>query len=174
MDEDYLDMARLSNYRDSKYFTSLEWLYQPVSDRVEEFRRVDDFEFDAREFIRDLDTTAVQESLSKLEKLIKDGPGGKKKLTLAETMELLKKGLKPYFYDAKICKLAELNIENEESASDIKWLHPKMAEKINERYAEITRLEVELHQYTMKVKNEIKELHERIQDIEDKGTDLII
>jgi hypothetical protein len=97
-----------------------------------------------------------------------------KKLTLAQTMDLLKKGLKPYFYDSYLCKLAELDIDNEEKATDIKWLHPKMAEKINERYDEIGKLEVELHEYTKSTNAKIKDLQTRIKDIEEKGTDLIL
>lgn len=174
MDEKYLDMARLSNYRDSKYLSSLDWLYQPVSDRVEEFIRVDDFEFDAQELIRDL-AARVDEKISK--KAPEPVPLHKKpNLTLAETVDLFKKGYKPYVYCSRTLKMVELTIDNEEEFKGClkEWLLPMMADKINERYDEITRLEVELHQHTVKVKNEIEELHERIQDIKDKGTDLIL
>ena len=174
MDEKYLDMARLSNYRDSKYLSSLDWLYQPVSDRVEEFIRVDDFEFDAQELIRDL-PARVDEKISK--KAPEPVPLHKKpNLTLAETVDLFKKGYKPYVYCSRTLKMVELTIDNEEEFKGClkEWLLPMMADKINERYDEITRLEVELHQHTVKVKNEIEELHERIQDIKDKGTDLIL
>ena len=174
MDEKYLDMARLSNYRDSKYLSSLDWLYQPVSDRAEEFIRVDDFEFDAQELIRDL-AARVDEKISK--KAPEPVPLHKKpNLTLAETVDLFKKGYKPYVYCSRTLKMVELTIDNEEEFKGClkEWLLPMMADKINERYDEITRLEVELHQHTVKVKNEIEELHERIQDIKDKGTDLIL
>lgn len=173
MDEDYLDMARLSNYGDYKKLSSLDWLYQPVSDRVEEFRRVDDFEFDAQEFIRDL-AARVDEKISK--KAPEPVPLHKKpNLTLAETVDLFKKGYKPYVYCSRTLKMVELTMDNEEEFKGClkEWLLPMMADKINERYDEITRLEVELHQHTVKVKNEIEELHERIQEIKDKGTDLI-
>ena len=174
MDEKYLDMARLSNYRDSKYLSSLDWLYQPVSDRAEEFIRVDDFEFDAQELIRDL-AARVDEKISK--KAPEPVPLHKKpNLTLAETVDLFKKGYKPYVYCSRTLKMVELTMDNEEEFKGClkEWLLPMMADKINERYDEITRLEVELHQHTVKVKNEIEELHERIQDIKDKGTDLIL
>ena len=173
MDEKYLDMARLSNYRDSKYLSSLDWLYQPVSDRAEEFIRVDDFEFDAQELIRDL-AARVDEKISK--KAPEPVPLHKKpNLTLAETVDLFKKGYKPYVYCSRTLKMVELTIDNEEKFKGCakEWLLPMMADKVNERYDEITRLEVELHQHTLKVNNEIKELHERIQEIKDKGTDLI-
>ena len=169
MDEKYLSI--FDSY--SKYLNPVSRAWRDIEDtglRVD----TDSGEIHFEEYIADLDTTAVQESLKKLEKMIKDGPKANKKLTLAETMELLKKGLKPYFYDAKLCKLAELNMENEESASDIKWLHPKMAEKINERYAEITKLEVELFETTNDTHAKIKDLQARIKDIEEKGTDLIL
>jgi predicted transcriptional regulator len=97
-----------------------------------------------------------------------------KKLSIAETLELLKKGLKPYFYDQRSCSLTELTLDNEDRAENIKWIHPKMAEKINERYREIEALEEDLEDYTVKVEAKIKDLRSRISDIEEKGTDLLI
>ena len=174
MDEDYLDMARLSNYRDSKYLSSLDWLYRPVTDRA------DEFEFDAQELIRDL-AARIDGQVANTDPIPKKKaepvPLHKKSdLTLAEMMELFKKGYKAYVYCPKTLKMVELTINNEEEFKGCvkEWLLPMMADKINERYDEIGRLEMELHQQTLKVKNEIKELHERIQDIKDKGTDLIL
>lgn len=174
MDEDYLDMARLSNYRDmSDLSKTLDWLYQPTHDRVEEFV------FDTQEFIRDL-AARVDAQVTNTDPISKKTPEPvplhkKPNLTLAETVELFKRGYKPYAYCTRTLKMIELTLDNEEEFKGCvkEWLLPMMADKINERYEEITRLEVELHQHTMKVKDEIEELHERIQDIKDKGTDLI-
>ena len=73
---------------------------------------------------------------SDLEKLL-----AKKELSVAETLELYKRGLKPYFVTTNTNMLVELVLENEETrTSPIKWLNPKIAEKIQTRYKEINDL----------------------------------
>jgi hypothetical protein len=100
----------------------------------------------------------------------------KKNLTLAETMDLLSRGLKPYFYDLMENNLIELTLETEtqRGKADIHWLAPKIAEKIQERYAEIARLADEKRKALLDYDAKIEELESRIDLILQNGTDLII
>jgi len=100
----------------------------------------------------------------------------KTNLTVVEMMELAKKGFRLYTYCPEASKMVEITLDNEhEYAGQIKeFLLPMMVEKINERYAEVSKLEAELHQITVKTRNEISELHERIAQIKNNGTDLMI
>jgi hypothetical protein len=100
----------------------------------------------------------------------------KKDLTLAETMDLLSRGLKPYFYDLMENNMIELTLatEDQRGKSDIHWLAPKIAEKIQERYAEIARLADEKRKALLDYDAKIEELESRIELIIKNGTDLII
>lgn len=100
----------------------------------------------------------------------------KKNLTLAETMDLLSRGLKPYFYDLMENNMIELTLatEDQRGKSDIHWLAPKIAEKIQERYAEIARLADEKRKALLDYDAKIEELESRIELIIKNGTDLII
>jgi len=100
----------------------------------------------------------------------------KKNLTLAETMDLLSRGLKPYFYDLMENNMIELTLatEDQRGNSDIHWLAPKIAEKIQERYAEIARLAEEKRKALLDYDAKIEELESRIELIIKNGTDLII
>lgn len=100
----------------------------------------------------------------------------KKNLTLAETMDLLSRGLKPYFYDLMENNMIELTLatEDQRGKSDIHWLAPKIAEKIQERYAEIARLAEEKRKALLDYDAKIEELESRIELIIKNGTDLII
>jgi hypothetical protein len=100
----------------------------------------------------------------------------KKNLTLPETMDLLSRGLKPYFYDLMENNLIELTLatETQRGKSDILWLAPKIAEKIQERYAEIARLADEKRKALLDYDAKIEELESRINLIIKNGTDLII
>lgn len=100
----------------------------------------------------------------------------KKNLTLAETMDLLSRGLKPYFYDLMENNMIELTLatEDQRGSSDIHWLAPKIAEKIQERYAEIDRLAEEKRKALLDYDAKIEELEKRVELILKNGTDLII
>jgi predicted ribosome quality control (RQC) complex YloA/Tae2 family protein len=100
----------------------------------------------------------------------------KKNPTLAETMDLLARGLKPYFYDLMENDLIELTLatETQRRNSDIHWLAPKIAEKIQERYAEINRLADEKRKAIEDYDAKIEELERRVDLILENGTDLLI
>jgi len=100
----------------------------------------------------------------------------KKNPTLAETMDLLSRGLKPYFYDLMENDLIELTLatEDQRGKSDIHWLAPKIAEKIRERYAEINRLAAEKRKALLDYDAKIEELERRVDLILENGTDLLI
>ena len=100
----------------------------------------------------------------------------KKNPTLAETMDLLARGLKPYFYDLMENDLIELTLatEDQRGSSDIHWLAPKIAEKIRERYAEINRLAGEKRKALLDYDAKIEELERRVDLILENGTDLLI
>lgn len=110
-----------------------------------------------------------------LEKLL-----AKKKLSVAETLDLYKRGLKPYFYSYRPNTLVELTLENENErikssmTSPIKWIHPKIAEKIQARYQEMNDLVQEKGAAIREFDSQIEDLKLRISMIEEKGTDLII
>ena len=100
----------------------------------------------------------------------------KKKLTVAETLDLYKRGLKPYFVSLKENMLVELTVENENdrTKTPIKWFHPKIAEKIQARYQEINDLVQKNGAAIRECVSQIEELKLRISMIEESGTDLII
>jgi hypothetical protein len=109
---------------------------------------------------------------SDLEKLL-----AKKELSVAETLELYKRGLKPYFVTTypNTNMLVELVLENEnDRTSPIKWLNPKIAEKIQTRYKEINDLVQEKGAAIRAIDSKIEDLKLRISMIEETGTDLII
>ena len=122
----------------------------------------------ATKLMRDIDKKTMK---SAAEKLL-----AKKNLTLAETMDLLSRGLKPYFYDLMENNMIELTLatEDQRGKSDIHWLAPKIAEKIQERYAEIARLADEKRKALLDYDAKIEELESRIELIIKNGTDLII
>jgi hypothetical protein len=110
-----------------------------------------------------------------LEKLL-----AKKELTVAETLDLYKRGLKPYFYSYTPNTLVELTVENENELKDkisitnTKWLHPKIAEKIQARYQEMNDLVQKKGAAIREIDSQIEDLKLRISMIEESGTDLII
>lgn len=99
----------------------------------------------------------------------------KKELSVAETLDLYKRGLKPYFYSYNANTLVELVLENEvDRTKPIKWLHPKIAEKIQARYSEMNDL-VKVKEAAIKKYNAmIEDIATRIEKIGETGTDLII
>ena len=122
----------------------------------------------ATRLMGDIDKKSIKSASEKL--LVK------KNLTLAETMDLLSRGLKPYFYDLMENNMIELTLatEDQRGNSDIHWLAPKIAEKIQERYAEIARLAEEKRKALLDYDAKIEELESRIELIIKNGTDLII
>lgn len=110
-----------------------------------------------------------------LEKLL-----AKKELTVAETLDLYKRGLKPYFVSVKENMLVELTMENENCRTNnripnpIKWLHPKIAEKIQAKYQGINDLNEKRDAANREFDSQIEDLKLRISMIEESGTDLII
>jgi hypothetical protein len=122
----------------------------------------------ATKLMGDIDKKSIKSAAEKL--LVK------KDLTLAETMDLLSRGLKPYFYHLMENNLIELTLETEtqRGKSDIHWLAPRIAEKIQERYAEIARLADEKRKALLDYDAKIEELESRIDLILQNGTDLII
>lgn len=126
---------------------------------------------DARQRRPLTDVEAYKESTqSSLEKLL-----AKKELSVAETLDLYKRGLKPYFISVRENMLVELVLENEnDRTSSIKWLNPRIAEKIQTRYKEINDLIQEKGAAIRAIDSKIEDLKLRISMIEESGTDLII
>ena len=126
---------------------------------------------DARQRRPLTDVEAYKESTqSSLEKLL-----AKKELSVAETLDLYKRGLKPYFISVRENMLVELVLENEnDRTSSIKWLNPRIAEKIQIRYKEINDLIQEKGAAIRAIDSKIEDLKLRISMIEESGTDLII
>lgn len=124
--------------------------------------------------IRNVDYEAIP-ILPRLESNLKKNEP-KKNPTLAETMDLLARGLKPYFYDLMENDLIELTLatEDQRGKSDIHWLAPKIAEKIRERYAEMNRLAQEKRKAIEDYDAKIEELEKRVDLILENGTDLLI
>jgi hypothetical protein len=116
-----------------------------------------------------IDKKTIQSSLEKM--LFK------KELSVAETLDLYKRGLKPYFYSHNANTLVELTLENENDGRTTrfnKWLHPKIAEKIQARYQEINDLVQKKEDAIREFDSQIEDLGIRIKRIEESGTDLII
>ena len=126
---------------------------------------------DARQRRPLTDVEAYKESTqSSLEKLL-----AKKELSVAETLDLYKRGLKPYFYSYRPNTLVELTVENEvDRTTPIKWLHPKIAEKIQARYSEMNDLVKGKESAIKKYNAMIEDIATRIEKIGETGTDLII
>ena len=117
-----------------------------------------------------MDDVYKESTQSDLEKLL-----AKKKLSVAETLDLYKRGLKPYFYSPRSNTLVELVLENENCRTNyIKWLHPKIAEKIQTRYKGMNDLVQKKGAAIREWDSQIEDLKLRISMIEEKGTDLII
>lgn len=135
---------------------------------IPEFLDMDDIAEMATKLMGDIDKKNIKSASEKL--LVK------KNLTLAETMDLLSRGLKPYFYDLMENNMIELTLatEDQRGNSDIHWLAPKIAEKIQERYAEIARLAEEKRKALLDYDAKIEELEKRVELILKNGTDLII
>lgn len=121
-----------------------------------------------------MDDIHKERTQTDLEKLL-----AKKELTVAETLDLYKRGLKPYFVSVKENMLVELTMENEiyrtnnRIPNPIKWLHPKIAEKIQARYSEINDLGKKRDAAIRECDSQIEDLKLRISMIEESGTDLI-
>jgi hypothetical protein len=115
--------------------------------------------------------TVIEQTV--IEKLL-----SKKELSVAETLDLYKRGLKPYYYSHNVNTLVELTVENQneirDSTASTKWLHPKIAEKIQTRYQEMNDLVQKKGAAIREWDSQIEDLKLRISMIEESGTDLII
>lgn len=123
----------------------------------------------ATKLMSDVDKKPEQ---SDLEKLL-----SKKELSVAETLDLYKRGLKPYYYSHNANTLVELTLENENDGRTTrfnKWLHPKIAEKIQARYQEMNDLIQKKGAVIREWDSQIEDLKLRVSMIEESGTDLII
>lgn len=138
---------------------------------------------DTNKLMNDIDDARQQRPLTNLEAYKKPEQSdlekllAKKELSVAETLELYKRGLKPYFVTPypNTNMLVELVLENENNrTSPIKWLNPKIAEKIQTRYKEINDLVQEKGAAIRAIDSKIEDLKLRISMIEESGTDLII
>ena len=113
-----------------------------------------------------IEQTAIEKLLSK------------KDLSVAETLDLYKRGLKPYYYSHNVNTLVELTVKNQneirDSTASTKWLHPKIAEKIQARYQEMNDLVKEKKDAIKGYDARIEDIATRIEKIEETGTDLII
>lgn len=113
-----------------------------------------------------IEQTAIEKLLSK------------KDLSVAETLDLYNRGLKPYYYSHNVNTLVELTVENQneirDSTASTKWLHPKIAEKIQARYQEMNDLVKEKKDAIKGYDARIEDIATRIEKIEETGTDLII
>jgi len=113
-----------------------------------------------------IEQTAIEKLLSK------------KDLSVAETLDLYNRGLKPYYYSYNVNTLVELTVENQneirDSTASTKWLHPKIAEKIQARYQEMNDLVKEKKDAIKGYDARIEDIATRIEKIEETGTDLII
>lgn len=125
---------------------------------------------DVEAYYYDIKGVFKEPTQSSLEKLL-----AKKELSVAETLDLYKRGLKPYFISVRENMLVELVLENEnDRTSSIKWLNPRIAEKIQTRYKEINDLIQEKGAAIRAIDSKIEDLKLRISMIEESGTDLII
>jgi len=113
-----------------------------------------------------IEQTAIEKLLSK------------KDLSVAETLDLYNRGLKPYYYSYNVNTLVELTVKNQneirDSTASTKWLHPKIAEKIQARYQEMNDLVKEKKDAIKGYDARIEDIATRIEKIEETGTDLII
>lgn len=135
----------------------------------------------ANKLMNDIDDAIQQRPLANLEAYKKPEQSdlekllAKKELTVAETLDLYKRGLKPYFISVRENMLVELVLENEnDRTSPIKWLNPKIAEKIQSRYKEMNDLVQKKGAAIREIDSQIEDLRLRISMIEETGTDLII
>ena len=74
--------------------------------------------------------------------------------------------------------MVELTVKNQneirDSTASTKWLHPKIAEKIQARYQEMNDLVKEKKDAIKGYDARIEDIATRIEKIEETGTDLII
>ena len=146
-----------------------------VTETSETFRDHSNWYTDPIDMTELMDDIHKERTQTDLEKLL-----AKKELTVAETLDLYKRGLKPYFVSVKENMLVELTMENEiyrtnnRIPNPIKWLHPKIAEKIQARYSEINDLGKKRDAAIRECDSQIEDLKLRISMIEESGTDLII
>jgi hypothetical protein len=98
-------------------------------------------------------------------------------LRIKESIEKYEEGYRPYLIDIRgnvFRPLSDLNQVYSLGDCQFVWLLPKIAEKISERFESITKLEKEIDDFTKASYRKISEYEERIQQLLDKGHDLLL
>jgi hypothetical protein len=98
-------------------------------------------------------------------------------LRIKESIEKYEEGYRPYLIDIRsnvFRPLSDLNQVYSLGDCQFVWLLPKIAEKIAERFDSITKLEKEIDDFTKASYSKISEYEERIQQLLDKGHDLLL
>lgn len=98
-------------------------------------------------------------------------------LKIKEAIDKYEEGYRPYLIDIRGNVFKPLSALDEVyTMGDCKfvWLLPKIAEKIAERFDSITKIEKEVDDFTKTSYRKISEYEERIQQLLDKGHDLLL
>ena len=98
-------------------------------------------------------------------------------LRIKEAIDKYEEGYRPYLIDIRGNVFRPLSdLDQVYTMDDCKfvWLLPKIAEKIAERFDSITKIEKEIDDFTKTSYRKISEYEERIQQLLDKGHDLLL
>lgn len=98
-------------------------------------------------------------------------------LRIKEAIDKYEEGYRPYLIDIRgnvFRPLADLGQVYTIGDCKFVWLLPKIAEKIAERFDSITKIEKEIEDFTKVSYRKISEYEERIQQLLDKGHDLLL
>lgn len=98
-------------------------------------------------------------------------------LKIKEAIDKYEEGYRPYLIDIRDNVFKPLSALDEVyTMGDCKfvWLLPKIAEKIAERFDSIMKIEKEIDDFTKTSYRKISEYEERIQQLLDKGHDLLL
>jgi hypothetical protein len=98
-------------------------------------------------------------------------------LKIKEAIDKYEEGYRPYLIDIQgnvFRPLADLDLIYSIGDCKFVWLLPKIADKIAERFDSITKIEKEVDDFTKTSYRKISEYEERIQQLLDKGHDLLL
>jgi hypothetical protein len=98
-------------------------------------------------------------------------------LRIKESIEKYEEGYRPYLIDIRgnvFRPLSDLNQVYSLGDCQFVWILPKIAGKISERFDSITKLEKEIDDFTKASYRKVSEYEERIQQLLDKGHDLLL
>jgi hypothetical protein len=98
-------------------------------------------------------------------------------LKIKQSIEKYEEGYRPYLIDIRghvFRPLSDLDQVYSLGDCQFVWLLPKIAEKISERFESITKLNKEIDDFTKTSYRKISEYEERIQQLLDKGHDLLL